>query len=110
MSRLSDSFQHSAARFKRVAPSRIAAFLHSLPIVGLFFAQSASVIGSFAGSLVFFLVVWGLLITVTAVLTVFFGAVGFLCGLLVCILYITGKRHGERKRQHEELMQQLKDK
>lgn len=56
------------------------------------------------------LVVWGVLLAITVGLSVAFGPVGFIIGLLLCWAQSASFRRREQNKQHKELMSALKHK
>ena len=60
--------------------------------------------------LVWKLVIWGVLLAVTVALSVAFGPVGFIIGLLLCWVQAASFRRREQNKQHKELLAAVKNK
>ena len=60
--------------------------------------------------LVWKLVVWAVLLAITVGLTIAFGPVGFVIGLLLCWVQSSSFKRREQKRQHKELLAAIKNK
>lgn len=60
--------------------------------------------------LVWKLVVWAVLLGITVGLSVAFGPVGFIIGLLLCWIQSASFRRREQNKQHKELLAAMKNK
>lgn len=56
------------------------------------------------------IVVWCVLLAILAGLTVVFGPVGFVIGLILCWIQSASFRRREKNKQHKEMMSALKQK